>query len=435
MITPSMAAVNTNTQVNVPILKGSQTTFSSLVGEAISSTKQAHPTAPKANAKIEDELKEVATLLKAKSTEEIVNLLNIPHEDGLFMLQVGAEGKAVAFDEMLNLEDLVTALTLDEEQLSKIVEQLLGEDKEAKDVWELLAIVDVQAPLLQSQIISALQGEEQVTPKEVKQFLQVLKLAELVGKKTDLTAPQEKALLATKNFLATMQTQVQTILEASELPIKTSGTIPFQGFQKVIAQIPYVQNQQATPDELKQQTQQLVQQMQQQTDTDANEAVVVNTAQTKLDTFQITLPTIKSAQPEALAKELQTIINKLQLSNVQGITRLTLKLYPENLGTIRIELVQNDGVLTARLLASTAHGRELLDSQIHQLKQAFAQQNIQLERLDIAQALQDADRQQRDPNLFSNFFKQQQQQEEQDTKREDEDETMSFSEYLINEEV
>lgn len=131
---------------------------------------------------------------------------------------------------------------------------------------------------------------------------------------------------------------------------------------------------------------------------------------------------------------MQAIMNRAQISNAQGITRLTIKLYPENLGTVRIELVQNDGVLTARLLASTAHGRELLDSQAHQLKQAFVQQNIQVDRLDIAQSLQDADRQQRDQSFFNNFFKQQQD-EEQEHKNEDEDEGLSFDDYLINEEV
>ncbi len=76
----------------------------------------------------------------------------------------------------------------------------------------------------------------------------------------------------------------------------------------------------------------------------------------------------------------------------------------------------------------------MLDSQAHQLKQAFAQQNIQVDRLDIAQSLQDADRQQRDQSFFNNFFKQQQD-EEQDQKSDDEDEGMSFSDYLISEEV
>ncbi|MFP3499343.1 flagellar hook-length control protein FliK, partial [Pseudomonas sp. SIMBA_059] len=80
-----------------------------------------------------------------------------------------------------------------------------------------------------------------------------------------------------------------------------------------------------------------------------------------------------------------------------------MKLYPENLGSIRIEIFQKDGVLSARLLASTSQAKELLDSQVHQLKTAFAQQNIQMDRIDIAQSLQETDRNLRDQSLFGNM--------------------------------
>ena len=404
-----MTTSNTNksntSQVDATTRKDNMSKFGSVFDKAISSTSQTKQT----KVSDEDGLEELSEQLNAESLEELLDLLHISHDDGLLMFQVGEDGQAIAIDEMLNLEDLMAVLNIDAEQLLQVIQQLLGEDQQASDVWELLALVDEQAPLLQAQIVSALQGEEQVTPKEMNQLLQLLKLAELVGQKTDLTASQEKLLTTAGNFLTSIQTQVETILTAQQVTTKTTLTLPLQGFQQVVATT-------------------------QKTDTSANEVVTVNTVQTKPDTFQVTLPTAKPAQSEALLKEMQAIINKAQISNAQGITRLTMKLYPENLGTIRIELVQNDGVLTARLLASTSHGRDLLDSQSQQLKLAFAQQNIQLERLDIAQSLQDADRQQRDQNFFNNFFKQQQQ-EEQDHKRDEEEETMAFSDYLINEEV
>ncbi|MGE7089891.1 flagellar hook-length control protein FliK [Lysinibacillus sp. NPDC048646] len=409
---PTSSAVVKTNEVTA---KDSLSTFGSVFGQVISSTNQSQQIAQSTGTKEETGqagLEELAAVLNAESIEELLNLLDIPHDDGLLMLQVGEDGKAVAIDEMLNLDDLMAALNIDAEQLQKLVQQLLGEEQQASDVWELLALVDAQAPLLQTQVVSALQGEEEVTPKEVTQLLQVLKLAELVGRKTDLTASQENLLSNSKNFLTTMQTQIETIQTALQVTTKTTVSLPLQGFQQVVQQV----------------------QVTKQTDTSANEMVTSNTVQTKADTYQVTLPAAKPAQSEALLKEMQAIINKAQISNAQGITRLTLKLYPENLGTIRIELVQNDGVLTARLLASTAHGRELLDSQAHQLKQAFVQQNIQVDRLDIAQSLQDADRQQRDQSFFNNFFKQQQE-EEQEQKNEDDDDSKSFSDYLVNEEV
>ncbi|MGE6514377.1 flagellar hook-length control protein FliK [Lysinibacillus sphaericus] len=408
----NVATSSTDVKTNEVKAKDHLSTFGSVFGQVMSSTNQANQTTQSSGTKEEAGLAELAAVLDAESIEELLNLLDIPHDDGLLMLQVGEDGKAVAIDEMLNLDDLMAALNIDAEQLQKLVQQLLGEEQQASDVWELLALVDAQAPLLQTQIVSALQGEEEVTPKEVTQLLQVLKLAELVGQKTDLTAAQENLLANSKNFLTTMQTQIETIQTALQVTTKTTVTLPLQGFQQVVQQV----------------------QVTKQTDTSANEMVTSNTVQTKADTFQVTLPAAKPAQSEALLKEMQAIINKAQIANAQGITRLTLKLYPENLGTIRIELVQNDGVLTARLLASTAHGRELLDSQAHQLKQAFVQQNIQVDRLDIAQSLQDADRQQRDQSFFNNFFKQQQE-EEQEQKNDDDDDSKSFSDYLINEEV
>lgn len=384
-------------------------TFGSVFGKVISSSNNIQQQTQSTDTK---DTSDLAAVLNAGSIEDVLDVLGIPHDDGLLMLQIGEEGKAVAIDEMLNLDHLMDALGIDTEQLQQLVQQLLGEDQEARDIWELLALVDAQAPMLQTQIVAAIQSEGQVTPKEIAPLLQVLKLAQLVGQKTDLTASQENVLTNVKSLLTTMQTQVETLQTAQQVTTKTTVTLPLQGFQKVVQQV----------------------QVTKQTDTSANEMVTSNTVQTKADTFQVTLPAAKPAQSEALLKEMQAIINRAQISNAQGITRLTLKLYPENLGTIRIELVQNDGVITARLLASTAQGRELLDSQAHQLKQAFVQQNIQVDRLDIAQSLQDADRQQRDQSFFNNFFKQQQQ-DENEQKSDDDDEGKSFKDYLINEEV
>jgi len=399
---------DSNVKANGPSNKEKLATFGSVFGKVISSNKIQQQTQSTDTKDTSD----LAAVLNAESLEDVLDVLGIPHDDGLLMLQIGEEGKVVALDEMLNLDHLMDALGIDTEQLQKLVQQLLGEDQEARDIWELLALVDAQAPMLQTQIVAAIQGEGQMTPKEVAPLLQVLKLAELVGQKTDLTASQENLLTNIKSLLATVQTQVETLQSEQQVTTKTTVTLPLQGFQKVVQQV----------------------QVTKQTDTSANEMVTSNTVQTKADTFQVTLPAAKPAQSEALLKEMQAIINRAQISNAQGITRLTLKLYPENLGTIRIELMQNDGVLSARILASTAQGRELLDSQAHQLKQAFVQQNIQVDRLDIAQSLQDADRQQRDQSFFNNFFKQQQQDEEEQ-KSDDGDEGKSFNDYLISEEV
>ena len=83
-----------------------------------------------------------------------------------------------------------------------------------------------------------------------------------------------------------------------------------------------------------------------------------------------------NARNEALIKEMQTIFKRSNFGQTGGTNRLLIKLYPEHLGQVRIELLQVNGIMTARILASTALGKEMLDSQLHQLRSAFLQQNL-----------------------------------------------------------
>lgn len=406
-------ASTTTTTASSKVESKESSKFGSVYNQVIASSNKSATQTTETASEGSIDVEQLGQVLNAQSVEELLDLLNISHDEGLLMVQVGDEGKALAIDEMLNFEDLMVALNIDAEQLLQTINQLLGEEKQVSDLWELLSLVQENAPLLLSQITSSLQGEQKVTPKESQQLLQVLKLAELVGKQSDLTLPQETKLADMKNFLSQALTQLQMKTETTTATTTAAGKITLPGFQQV--------------------TQQIVTKQQ---DTSGNEVVSQNTTVTKAETITITLPASKPAQSEAFIKEMQAILNKTQVSNAAGIMKLSIKLYPENLGSIRIELVQQNGVLTARLLATTALGRELLDNNAHQLKQAFIQQNIQVDRLDIAQSLQDADRNSRDQNFFNSFFKQQQQEEQETTSNEDEDaEKMSFSEFLINEEV
>src|SRR5690606_18063617 len=98
------------------------------------------------------------------------------------------------------------------------------------------------------------------------------------------------------------------------------------------------------------------------------------------------------------------------------------------------ELIQKDGMLTAKILASTALGKEMLDSSSNQLRQGFTSQNIQLEKLEITQALQESTRQEKNQD-FQHSFKQQQEQQQQEHSTEELDEQTSFQEYLEEMEV
>nr|WP_255723340.1 flagellar hook-length control protein FliK [Sporosarcina sp. ACRSL] len=126
-------------------------------------------------------------------------------------------------------------------------------------------------------------------------------------------------------------------------------------------------------------------------------------------------------------------MKRANFGQVGGTNRMLIKLYPEHLGQIRIELLETNGIMTARILASTALAKGMLDSQLHQLKHAFNQQNLQVERIDIAQSIQETNRSEREQS-FNEQFKREQQSDENKQNKSSEEER-SFEEYMIELEV
>lgn len=381
---------------SVDVTKPDATAFGSVFQSIMSTSNPTNTTDVETIVSLAEE---VNAILSTDSLESLLDELGIEMDEAGLFVFIGEEGTPVALDEMLTLENLTEALGLTEEQLTQIVEQLLGDSQqqEITDVWSIIE----QAPAILSEIFAVIQGTQQtsVEPKGLQQLAKFLKLAQLVGNKVDTVYQQEMQLGQLKDALLTVtaQTQKVVITEQQEAPKAT--------FQQVL----------------------------QQTTTETLSVVGPQQQVTQTKTVTITLPAEKPAQSETLIKEIQNLINRSQLSGQQGNMKLFLKLFPENLGQIRIELVQKDGVLTARLLATTAIGKELLENNLNQLKAGFVAQNIQLDRIDVSQSLQDTDRNTRDQNFMNNFFHQQNQKDVEEDEEDNDDEIVSFKDLLSEE--
>lgn len=156
---------------------------------------------------------------------------------------------------------------------------------------------------------------------------------------------------------------------------------------------------------------------------------------TKLEQFVLTAS--KGGQTvsrEEFVKQFESILSKANFTGANGVNKLLIKLNPEHLGSLRIELIQKDGMMTAKILATSAQAKDMLEKQIHGLKQAFNGQNIQIEKIEVSQAY----------NAFnSEKFSQKdadEQNRQQENKSESNDETESeftgsFAEALLNLEV
>ncbi|KRF68162.1 hypothetical protein ASG99_01370 [Bacillus sp. Soil768D1] len=156
---------------------------------------------------------------------------------------------------------------------------------------------------------------------------------------------------------------------------------------------------------------------------------------TKLEQFVLTAAKGgQTVSQEEFVKQFESILSKANFTGANGVNKLLIKLNPEHLGSLRIELIQKDGMMTAKILATSAQAKDMLEKQIHGLKQAFNGQNIQIEKIEVSQAY----------NAFnSEKFSQKdadEQNRQQENKRESNDEiesefTGSFAEALLNLEV
>ncbi|MFJ5622110.1 flagellar hook-length control protein FliK [Peribacillus loiseleuriae] len=156
----------------------------------------------------------------------------------------------------------------------------------------------------------------------------------------------------------------------------------------------------------------------------------------KLEQFVLTVE--KSGQPvnqEQFVKAFETILNKSSFTNANGTQKLFIQLNPEHLGSMRIELIQKNHVMVARIMATTAQAKEMLESQLSGLKHSLVSQGIQVEKIEISQQLSTFTQErffQRDSDASE------QQNQQQDKKTDDDiatEFTNQFEEALLNVEV
>ena len=84
---------------------------------------------------------------------------------------------------------------------------------------------------------------------------------------------------------------------------------------------------------------------------------------------------------DELIDKLQNIIKGSRfIQTPQMGNQLSIQLRPENLGNITVRLMQIDGELTVKIIVTSQATREILESNIHQLKHMFSPHQVLIER-------------------------------------------------------
>src|SRR6478609_6468604 len=100
--------------------------------------------------------------------------------------------------------------------------------------------------------------------------------------------------------------------------------------------------------------------------------------QEKVPQFSIDLrqATSEYQQSRDLVNELENIWSKASISTEEGASKLSIKLVPKQLGTISIEVLQQDHKTIAQVVVSSAKTKELLDANPFRLRQALTSQHV-----------------------------------------------------------
>ncbi|WP_342600687.1 flagellar hook-length control protein FliK [Psychrobacillus sp. FSL H8-0483] len=378
-------------------ISGNSQAFGNVFGQILSNQQVQQPATSGLDESLQNLVQDLLSILDANSLEEVESLLGSKE------------------------------LTVNPKELKELLSKLLGEETDPtaelmeSNVWDLLAGINEQASKLSDAIVLSLNGQGTATPVEAKQAVELLKIAQLIGNKSDLTLKQDSTLFDLKQLMDNLK---ENLAKEGQSPVVMQTLKPITQQLSVKHVITQVSNPIANNTVVE--TKELTSNIQGQTTT---------LVQSKVETVSITLPAEKPAQSEEFMKELQKVMNRVQFGQAGGANRLVIKLYPEQLGTIRIELIQKDGMISTKMLASTALGKELLDSHSNQLRQGLASQNIQVDKLEITQALQDPSRQDRNQSFQDSLKQQQQQQENQQESNDESDEQSTFQDFLKEMEV
>ncbi len=108
---------------------------------------------------------------------------------------------------------------------------------------------------------------------------------------------------------------------------------------------------------------------------------------------QVEMPNV---QQSYFSPQTQNIMNQIMdFMKVQVHTEMTevqLQLQPETLGTLNVHVSAKEGVITAQFAAESENVKAVLESQIIQLKETFAEQGIKVEAIEITLASHEFER-------------------------------------------
>ncbi|MFA1820672.1 flagellar hook-length control protein FliK [Virgibacillus oceani] len=142
-------------------------------------------------------------------------------------------------------------------------------------------------------------------------------------------------------------------------------------------------------------------------------------------------------QGQQLTDQFQTILKSSEfLAAPNSGNQLILSLKPENLGEMMIRFTQVNGEMTVKILVTTQAAKEMLETNMHQLRNMFSPQQVVVEKQDtLMQQGQNTEKSMKDDLLDEQKHQESNDSSEEENEQSEDDFAAKFEALLMNEEV
>ena len=165
-------------------------------------------------------------------------------------------------------------------------------------------------------------------------------------------------------------------------------------------------------------------------------ATAVGQMQTVFSTKQEPLVLLTASGNSVSAHQLREQLEKV-LANGKYVNNgdkqtFTIRLAPDHLGSIKIEIYQNEGNISAKILTASQEAKEVLETHLTSIKHSFSSQNAVVDKLDIAYTPSQQDKTTKDNQQQQQQQQQQQKEQQSSQQKEQEKQRKTFLEELLN---
>lgn len=378
--------INNQTVQNAPVQIQGNSSFQKLMGQKVAQFTENEPSAEPivSLTNIETKLANILPVIFGKSKEEIIEIL-------------GEEITDVFYPILKQLERFV-----EENELSDV-----GEDFDTDELSNLIAML----------------------------FAPVNSMNNAVFKQTEVQIMNRETATAFYRLLSVIETLVTQHIQQKNNPQPDNSESLQQHMQK------YGQAVSKAIEQLKANLENHQQEKHRFTGDNGQTKIPVflkqnviafqETAMDRIHQLEWKIQLLDESDSTTFLKEFERILSSSHLRTFKnGLTELQLRLYPEHLGRLSIQLLHQDGTLIAKITTQTETAKKLIESQINQLRHALVAQNIQIEKIEITTHSNAEQREQDQPDAHE---RENQEHETNRANREQDqpnDEEQSFQEWL-----